>query len=161
MPYRDINQRGFNWHIWGLMALGFFANSYSLCSMKTALPSIAFSIWKRDDIGPNGLKINTAILAGSIIGQPLFGYLADRYSRLEFYGGHFFSLAFLTLFFAQSSSGYDSMPMMGLLMSWGFFAGVCNGAGRLLAAIITAEYVGYFFNILKAVHSLFLRSIIK
>jgi MFS transporter, PHS family, inorganic phosphate transporter len=143
------------------MALGFFANSYSLCSMKVVLPSIAFSNWKRDDIGPNELKINTAILTGSIIGQLLFGYLADRYGRLKFYGGHFFSLTFLTFFFAQSSSGYNSMPMMGFLISWGFFAGVCNGAGHSLAATITAEYVKSFFDILDAAHSLFLPSVIK
>lgn len=90
--YKDIDQQRFNWHIWGLTALGFFANFYNLYSMKAVLPSVAFSNWKSDDIGKNEPKINISILAGSIIGQLLFGYLANRNGWLKLYGYYIIAL---------------------------------------------------------------------
>jgi PHS family inorganic phosphate transporter-like MFS transporter len=107
--------------------------------MKVVLPSVAFSNWKSGDIGKNELKINIAILAGSIIGQLLFGHLADRNGRLKLYGYYFIALTYVNVCFAHRSSGYDSMSMMTWLTLWGFFAGICTGAGNPLIATTTAE----------------------
>lgn len=120
--------------------------------MKVVLPLLAFSNWKSDNIGQNELKINVAILTGSIISQLLFGYLADKYGRLKLYGYYFFALTYVTICFAQSSSGYNSMSIMVWLLLWGFFAGICTGAGQPLAATITAEYVIYSLDIFSTIY---------
>jgi MFS family permease len=121
--------------------------------MKVILPLLAFSTWRNGDIRRNEITVNIAILTGSIIGQTVCGYLADRYGRLKLYGYHFIALSYATICFAQSSSGFNSMSVMALLVIWGFFAGVSNGAGQPLAATITAEYVRYFIDTPKAVPS--------
>ena len=121
--------------------------------MTVILPLLGLSNWKSGDIRRNEITVNVAILTGSIIGQILCGYLADRYGRLKLYGYHFIALTYVTICFAQSGPGLGSMSMIALLVTWGFFTGVSNGAGQPLAATITAEYVRHFVETPKAVLS--------
>ena len=126
----------------GSCGLGPPTESYNLFAIKVTFPSIAFCYWNGDNFRDHELKINVAILTGSIVGQLLFGYLADRYGRLKLYSFDLIILTYAAVCFAQSSSGANnSMSKIGLIMIWSFFAGIGIGAGPLLAATITSEYV--------------------
>jgi MFS transporter, PHS family, inorganic phosphate transporter len=89
-------------------------------------------------------------LAGSLVGQLLFGFLADKYGRRKLYGLELIVVIVATLGVAQSSSGYNSMDILGWILFYRFLTGIGIGAEYPLSAVITAEYVsdvleyGYF-----------------
>lgn len=140
--YREIDKQGFNWRIWAVAGFGFFVDSYILSSTKVILPMLAFVYWHKDDTSSHELKATVVILTGSIAGQLLFGYLADRHGRLKVYRFDLILVVCVTLFLAQSSAGvYNSLSLMGWTMFWCFCAGVGIGAGSPLSATITAEFV--------------------
>jgi PHS family inorganic phosphate transporter-like MFS transporter len=75
-----------------------------------------------------------------LVGQLIFGYLADKFGRKRLYGVELIIVIFGTIGFVQSSSGYNgSMLVLGWIMFWRFFVGVGIGAGYPLSAVITAE----------------------
>jgi MFS transporter, PHS family, inorganic phosphate transporter len=92
--------------------------------------------------------INEMTLTGSIVGQLLFGYLADKIGRQKLYGVELVIVIFATLGVTQSSYGLltsedgkesMSMSLVGWLSVWRFFMGIGIGAEYPLSAVITAE----------------------
>jgi hypothetical protein len=84
-----IDVHGFNWLVWEVAASGFFTDSYNLFATNVILPSLAYVYWPDAILTWRETLINCMTLSGSIIGQLLFGYLADSMSVLEY------SLSFL------------------------------------------------------------------
>lgn len=64
-----------------------------------------------------GLLINLFTLLGSVCGQLLFGYLADRYGRTRLYGIELVLVIVSTIGVATSSYGYNSLSFLALF-SW-------------------------------------------
>lgn len=60
-----------------------------------------------------GLLINLFTLLGSVVGQLLFGYLADRYGRTRLYGIELVLVIVSTIGVATSSLGYNNMSFLG------------------------------------------------
>jgi PHS family inorganic phosphate transporter-like MFS transporter len=86
-------------------------------------------------------------LAGSLLGQLIFGFLADKFGRRKLYGLELIVVIFGTLGLVQSSAGYHgSMKILGWLMFWRFFVGLGIGAEYPLSAVITAEFVSRYFR---------------
>jgi PHS family inorganic phosphate transporter-like MFS transporter len=141
---RAIDRNGFDWQVWAVAASGFFTDSYNLFATNVILPSLAFVYWT--DVPENNYEsyINIATLVGSLIGQVLFGFLADRYGRRKLYGLELIVVIVATIGVAQSSSGYvanneASMNILGWIMFWRILVGVGIGAEYPLSATITAE----------------------
>lgn len=68
-------------------------------------------------------------LAGSIFGQILFGFLADKYGRTRLYGIELVIVIFSTIGVASSTSGIgQDMAVLGWLSAWRFLMGVGIGA---------------------------------
>jgi MFS family permease len=85
-------------------------------------------------------KINLVTLAGSIIGQLVFGFLADLFGRRKLYGTELIFVIFGTLGLAGSATGFgNSMDIIGWLIYYRFFVGIGIGAGCPLSAVITTE----------------------
>jgi MFS family permease len=59
------------------------------------------------------LLINAVTLLGSIVGQLLFGYLADRYGRTKLYGIELVLVIVSTIGVATSSFGFGNMSFLG------------------------------------------------
>ena len=79
-------------------------------------------------------------LTGSILGQLLFGYLADKYGRTTLYGFELLIVVISTIGVAQSSPGIGgSMSITASLMAWRGLMGIGIGAEYPLSATITAE----------------------
>ena len=86
------------------------------------------------------LGLNTATLLGSMIGQVVFGYLADRYGRRKMYGLELIVTITASLGLATASTGLNnSMSLTGLLIFWRLVMGIGIGADYPLSAVITAE----------------------
>ena len=100
--------------------------------------------WQGYDSGsgniPFGIEaaIKVATLSGALIGQPLFGWLADRIGRRRMYGYGLMVIISTTLGLVVSSPS-PSITMSGLLIFWRVLMGVGIGGNYPLTAAITSE----------------------
>src|SRR5579862_9807991 len=100
---------------------------------------------------------NCMTLAGMVIGQTVFGVLADRYGRKKMYGLELLIIIFSTLGVALASKGAaNSIHIIGWLVFWRLLMGFGIVVDYPLSAVITAEYVfstqlGYIENHLTAI----------
>lgn len=86
--------------------------------------------------------INVSTLLGSMIGQIVFGILADIYGRRKMYGLELIVTIVASLGFAASSTGVNnSMSIIAWLIFYRLLMGASIGADYPLSGVITAEYV--------------------
>jgi len=78
------------------------------------LASISF-VYFPNDRWP-GLLINIFTLLGSVVGQLLFGFLADFYGRTRLYGIELVLVIVSTVGVATSSYGYDNLSFLALFI---------------------------------------------
>ncbi|KAJ5675777.1 major facilitator superfamily domain-containing protein [Penicillium macrosclerotiorum] len=136
-----FDHNGFDFQVFIVAASGFLTDSYSLFATNVILPLLAFLYWPdRTDRLPE-LYINVATLAGSAIGQLLFGWLTDRLGRRKLYGLELVLVIFATLGMSQASTGlYNNMSILSWIVFYRFFLGMGIGAEYPLSAVITAEF---------------------
>ncbi len=89
------------------------------------------------------LGLNIATVLRSMIGQVVFGLLADRYGRRKMYGLELIVTITASLGLATASSGVNnSMSIIGLLIFWRLVMGVGIGAVCALT-ILPSPFVPY------------------
>ena len=109
---------------------------------------LGYVYWNRDRSANHETAVNSATLAGCIVGQISFGILADRLGRRKMYGYELIILAIGTVGFIMASTGYKStvspdhhsMAVVSWLIFWRFVSGIGIGADYPLSAIITSEF---------------------
>ncbi|KAI1872450.1 hypothetical protein JX265_005330 [Neoarthrinium moseri] len=134
----ELDLNSWNLRIWGVAASGFLTDSYNLFSTNVILASISFVYFPHDRYP--GLLINLITLLGSVVGQLLFGYLADRYGRTRLYGIELVLVIVSTIGVATSSFGYNDLSFLALFTWWRFVMGIGIGAEYPLSAVITSEW---------------------
>jgi len=92
-----IDSHGFDWRIWAVAATGFFTDSYNLFASNIILPCLAFVYWGSEHEANIEITTNALTLAGSTIGQLMFGFLADKYGRQRLYGVELMIVIFSTI----------------------------------------------------------------
>lgn len=101
---------------------------------------IAYTYWRNDTTSREITFINIATLAGTLLGQVSFGFLADKNGRKRMYGVELTLLIAATLGVAMSSTGVnDSMNIFAWLIWWRIIVGIGVGADYPLSAVITSE----------------------
>ncbi|GJC86884.1 inorganic phosphate transporter PHO84 [Colletotrichum liriopes] len=128
----ELDLNSWNLRIWGVAASGFLTDSYNLFSTNVILASIAFVYWPSPGARWQGLLINFFTLLGSVIGQLLFGFLADFYGRTRLYGIELVLVIVSTIGVATSSYGFDDMSFLGLFI-WTF---MMQPIGQALAQLV-------------------------
>ncbi|KAH7026334.1 inorganic phosphate transporter [Microdochium trichocladiopsis] len=134
----ELDLNSWNLRIWGVAASGFLTDSYNLFSTNVILASITF-VYFPDQRWP-GLLINLFTLLGSVVGQLLFGFLADFYGRTKLYGIELILVIVSTIGVATSSHGVGDLSFLGLFIWWRFVMGIGIGAEYPLSAVITSEW---------------------
>jgi MFS transporter, PHS family, inorganic phosphate transporter len=121
---------------------------------------------KPDEAGVFKMWINLTTLIGSIVGQVLFGLLADLVGRTSLYGWELIIVIVSTLGFAFTSEGVlpsstttwigPSLDLKASFYCWRFIQGVGIGAEYPLSAVLTAEWasVDYRARMLAAVFAM-------
>jgi MFS transporter, PHS family, inorganic phosphate transporter len=122
----EIDLNSWNLRLWAVAASGFLTGSYNLFATNVVYSSIAF-VYFPDSRWPS-LVMNGCTLFGSVIGQLLFGFLADVFGRSRLYGVELVIVIISTLGLAFSSTGYDSMSFLAVFTFWRFFTGLGLGA---------------------------------
>jgi PHS family inorganic phosphate transporter-like MFS transporter len=129
----EFDHHGFDCQVFIVAALGFLTDSYALFATNIILPSMAFIYWPQEIRGDRELAINAVTILGSIIGQLLFGFLADKLGRRKLYGLELVTVIFGTLGMAQASSGVNgSMSILGWIIFWRFVLGIGTEAGYIM-----------------------------
>jgi len=109
--------------------------SYNLFSTNVILASVAFVYYPDGRQWPS-LLINLFTLLGSVLGQLLFGFLADWFGRTRLYGIELVLVIVSTIGVATSSHGYGDLEFLGLFIWWRFVMGVgmfrCVSAARVV-----------------------------
>ncbi|KAG5915523.1 hypothetical protein E4U42_008011 [Claviceps africana] len=135
----ELDLNSWNFRIWGVAASGFLTDSYNLFSTNVILASVAFVYYPDGDPWPD-LPINLATLVGSVLGQLLFGVLADYFGRTRLYGIELVLVIVSTMGVATSSRGVGDLSFPGLFIWWRFVMGIGIGAEYPLSAVITSEW---------------------
>lgn len=101
---------------------------------------IAYVFWNDDVSSLRLTYINIATLTGTLFGQLLFGFLADKMGRKKMYGIELVLLIASTLGIVMCSTGtHNSMSVFAWLIWWRTMAGIGVGGDYPLSAIITSE----------------------
>lgn len=83
--------------------------------------------------------IKIAVSIGAVIGQVVFGHLADKLGRRKMYGVELLIMVFCT--FVQASVGSSSaINFTAILIAWRILLGIGIGGDYALSAVITAEF---------------------
>ncbi|KAL4744078.1 major facilitator superfamily domain-containing protein [Aspergillus similis] len=139
--YETIDRQSFQWVVVLVAGVGFFLDGYTLFASNIALPMISYVYWHDDTSSFRLTCINIATLGGTLLGQVLFGYLADRNGRKKMYGVELALLIASTLGVAMSSEGaHGSMSVFAWLIWWRIIVGIGVGADYPLSAVITSEF---------------------
>ncbi|EKG19616.1 Sugar transporter conserved site [Macrophomina phaseolina MS6] len=137
---RTIDGNGFNWLVWAVAASGFFTDSYNLFTTNVIIQALYFVYWPHESTTEKEFYVNLTTLLGSVVGQLLFGVLADRFGRTRLYGVELVIVIFSTLGVASASQGVHSMNFLAWILVWRFMMGIGIGAEYPLSAVITAEW---------------------
>ena len=87
------------------------------------------------------LGLNLATLLGSMVGQVVLGYYADRIGRRKVYGLELAFTIVASLGLATASNGiFNSMSLMGLLIFWRAVMGIGRRSNHLSTVGLTVEY---------------------
>ncbi|KAK3390281.1 phosphate/H+ symporter [Podospora didyma] len=133
--------------------VGFFLDSYDIFAINLITTFLGVVFWQGppseavNGFGGNyGLlpsTVNTALKAstsaGIVIGQVIFGWLADVFGRRRMYGIELGIIVLSTLNCALASPS-QAMSSTGLLIFWRVMMGVGIGGDYPLSAIITSEF---------------------
>lgn len=102
---------------------------------------ISIVYWQDDFPTRYRLGLNLSTLLGSMVGQVVLGYLADRIGRRKVYGLELAFTIVASLAFATASPGtFNSMSLIGILIFWRLVMGIGIGSDYPLSAVLTAEW---------------------
>ncbi|KAL2429284.1 Repressible high-affinity phosphate permease [Exophiala dermatitidis] len=139
--YETIDRQPFQWVVVLVAGVGFLLDGFSLFAGNIALPMIAYVYWQKEVSSFRLTCINIATLSGTLLGQVLFGFLADLNGRKKMYGIELVLHIGSTLGVVMCSQGYNgNMSIYAWLIWWRFMVGVGVGADYPLSATITAEF---------------------
>lgn len=111
-------------------SVGFLTDAYDIFALNIVNLIIPYVYLQRGDLPKDwqaGLLIST--LAGTLVGQIVFGFFGDKYGRRKMYGYELVVLIVGSIGTAMASSGEaDSMNILGWLTAWRIIMGVGIGA---------------------------------
>ncbi|KIL58048.1 hypothetical protein M378DRAFT_346138 [Amanita muscaria Koide BX008] len=130
----------FHFKICMVAGVGFFTDSYDIFAINIASIMLGYVYAGSAGLSASqdlGVKVATPV--GTLVGQVLFGWLADRVGRKRMYGFELTIMIVAT--FAQALSGNaDAVNIIGALVVWRFIMGVGVGGDYPLSAVISSEF---------------------
>ncbi|KKA23888.1 Phosphate:H symporter [Rasamsonia emersonii CBS 393.64] len=154
-----IDNARFGWrHVRAIVVagVGFFTDSYDIFAINMASAMLGVVFWLGASKNPGkipssadtAIKVSTS--GGTVIGQLLFGFLADRVGRKRMYGLELIIIIFSTLAQALSSDS-PGMSIVGVLIFWRVVMGIeVNGIrfattkwrGAMMGAVFAMQGFG-------------------
>ncbi|KAG9040863.1 Inorganic phosphate transporter pho84 [Tulasnella sp. UAMH 9824] len=136
----EVDNAPFGWYHIKIAGVGFFTDAYDIFAINMCASMIGLIYSKGGTLTANqelGLKVATPV--GTLVGQLLFGWLADVVGRKRMYGVELMLIIVAT--FGQALAGHGpGANIFGVLICWRFIMGVGIGGDYPLSAIITSEF---------------------
>jgi len=131
----------------GISGVGFFLDAYDLFIINQVTVMLQFLLYDGHNL-PAGLHgvVNAAANIGSVIGQFLFGYLADAFGRKAVYGKELMIIIFATILTISAPtgpfkrSGHPDNVLIWLIV-WRIVLGVGVGADYPMSATVSSDRV--------------------
>ncbi|KAI0323903.1 phosphate transporter [Cubamyces sp. BRFM 1775] len=139
----EIDSAKFSWfHVKVCMVagVGFFTDAYDIFAINIASTMLGYVYGKGQVLSTNqdlGVKVATPV--GTLVGQLLFGWLADVVGRKRMYGVELMLIIVATFGQAMSGQGH-AVNIIGVLVVWRFIMGVGIGGDYPLSAVISSEF---------------------
>jgi PHS family inorganic phosphate transporter-like MFS transporter len=139
----EIDNAKFSWFhvkVTLVAGTGFFTDAYDIFAINIASTMLGYVYGKGQKLNPNqDLGVKVAAPVGTLVGQLLFGWLADVVGRKRMYGIELMIIIIAT--FAQAlSGGAHAVNIIGVLVVWRFIMGVGIGGDYPLSAVISSEF---------------------
>jgi PHS family inorganic phosphate transporter-like MFS transporter len=139
----EIDNAKFSWfHVKVALVAGagFFTDAYDLFAINIASTMLGYVYGKGQKLNANqDLGVKVAGPVGTLVGQLLFGWLADVVGRKRMYGIELMIIIIAT--FAQAlSGGAHAVNIIGVLIVWRFIMGIGIGGDYPLSAVISSEF---------------------
>ncbi|KDR72689.1 hypothetical protein GALMADRAFT_228968 [Galerina marginata CBS 339.88] len=138
----------FHFRVCAVAGIGFFTDAYDIFSIGIASTMLGYVYGRCDHttVDPTvssltttqdlALKVATPI--GTVIGQIMFGWLADKFGRRKMYGIELMIIIFATI--AQVVLPRGSFNIIGALTAFRFIMGIGIGGGYPLSAVMSSEF---------------------
>ncbi|KAF9496827.1 phosphate transporter [Pleurotus eryngii] len=139
----DVDNAKFSWFhakVCAVAGVGFFTDAYDIFAINIASTMLGYVYGKGQKLNPDqdlGVKVATPV--GTLVGQLLFGWLADLVGRKRMYGVELMIMIIATFGQALSGSG-PAVHIIGALIVWRFIMGVGIGGDYPLSAVISSEF---------------------
>ncbi|KAI0408382.1 MFS general substrate transporter [Xylaria palmicola] len=143
-----IDQKPFTEAIWPVLACGagLFSDGYINNVIGSVITVLTYE-YRTVYTESHAAKVVSAIaFAGTVVGQLVFGYTADRWSRT---GSLLVSTVILIVFTALAAGSYyhgDPVGMFNILAAWRFFVGIGIGGEYPAGSVSCAESTGELKN---------------
>ncbi|KZT56711.1 putative inorganic phosphate transporter [Calocera cornea HHB12733] len=141
----EVDQAKFSWfHVKAVLVagVGFFTDAYDIFAISIAATMLGLVYAGNTTLGTNadlGIKVATPV--GTLVGQLLFGWLADLLGRKRMYGVELMIIIVATFGQALSAQGdHTAVTITGVIVVWRFIMGVGIGGDYPLSAVITSEF---------------------
>jgi len=141
----EVDNAKFSWFHFKVCCVagaGFFTDAYDIFAINIASVMLGYVYSKGGKTSVNqdlGIKVATPV--GTLVGQLLFGWLADIVGRKRMYGVELMIIIIGTFGQALSGSG-AAVNIFGVLIVWRFLMGVGIGGDYPLSAVISSEFAG-------------------
>ncbi|KAJ7170579.1 inorganic phosphate transporter [Mycena crocata] len=139
----EVDNAKFSWFhvkVCLVAGVGFFTDAYDIFAINIASTMLGYVYGHNQKLNPNqdlGIKVATPV--GTLVGQLLFGWLADIVGRKKMYGVELMIIIVAT--FAQAlSGGAHAVSIIGVLVVWRFIMGIGIGGDYPLSATISSEF---------------------
>jgi len=139
----EIDNAKFSWFhvkVCAVAGVGFFTDAYDIFAINIASTMLGYVYGKGQKLNANqdlGVKVATPV--GTLVGQLLFGWLADHVGRKRMYGIEL--IIMIIACFAQAlTGGGHAVTVIGVLVVWRFIMGVGIGGDYPLSAVISSEF---------------------
>ncbi|RIA93138.1 major facilitator superfamily domain-containing protein [Glomus cerebriforme] len=142
----EIDSAKFGWfHIRACLVagIGFFTDAYDLFAINLVSAILGYTYFSNMNENEvpididSGLKTSAAI--GTMFGQLIFGWMADRFGRKKMYGVELMIIIVATIGSALSPKNL-SIDMYTIIIVWRVILGLGIGGDYPLSAIITSEF---------------------
>ncbi|KAH7907279.1 major facilitator superfamily domain-containing protein [Hygrophoropsis aurantiaca] len=140
----EIDNAPFSWFhvkVCLVASVGFFTDAYDIFAINIAATMLGYVYGHTgNQLNTNqslGIKVATPV--GNLVGQLLFGWLADILGRKRMYGVELMIMIIAT--FGQALAGQaPAVSVIGVIVVWRFIMGVGIGGDYPLSAIISSEF---------------------
>ncbi|KAI0339734.1 phosphate transporter [Trametopsis cervina] len=144
LALREVDNATFSWfhfRVCLIAGVGFFTDAYDIFSINIASTMLQFVY--AGSVGGNieQAAVKAAAPLGTLIGQLVFGWLADKIGRKRMYGIELIIIIIGTFGQSLAANGdIGTVNIFSVLIVWRFIMGLGIGGDYPLSAVISSEF---------------------